>query len=102
MKKTSLRVKIPPEMRKTLSQDVFMSKCALMAESCAGRLEWNHSFKYRGCRINELWSLIPLCHFHHDRESAHRQELDKIMLKRIKHFKADLKEYPRSPLLKLI
>ena len=105
MKRGSMRVAIPAEMREELEGDIFMQWCILWDDwgyQCNGRIEWNHAFKYVGIRRNERWAILPMCRYHHDKEAQYRTYIDKFLRKRIKHFNAtnDFKEkYPRSTLL---
>lgn len=99
----SLRLPIPKDMREELEKDPYMKRCVLESEICDGRIEWNHAFIYAGKRINELWSILPMCHFHHKTEATYRHTLKGIILLRIAHFKAvkDFhKKYPRSDLFR--
>jgi hypothetical protein len=89
-------------MRAELAEDEFMRVCIINDAMCAGRIEWNHAFKYAGIRRNELWGLLPMCSLHHSQEAKWRPLIEQVMRKRIKHFGAeeDFKaKYPKSTLL---
>lgn len=101
-----MQSKIPPAIREQLSEDPFMKKCVIDDSTCEGRIEWNHAFTYKGKRVNELWSLIPQCHHHHDmtRSVNVKWHVEEAMRDRIIFFGAskDFKEkYPRSNLVKI-
>lgn len=60
---------IPSKIREYLAKDKFMTKCIhrYLEESdcCEGRIEWEHAFLYAGKQINEKWSIVPCCTYHH-------------------------------------
>lgn len=97
-------------MREELSQDPFMKKCIIwhyfvgneVLQDCEGRIEWQHSTTYAGKRINELYTILPMCHKHHKEQAKYRAEQDYYVIERMEHFNAtdSFKEkYPRSKLL---
>lgn len=91
-----MRSPIPKEMREQLTADPFMKTCALQGLGCEGRIEWHHAVSYAGKRINELWSIIPLCQYHHRTVGKLTFQVYKVVKERIKHFGADIKEkYPK-------
>ena len=96
----SLRSPIPKEIREVLNDDPVMLFCIFDNSTCKGRTEWHH-WSYAGKRVNELWSIVPLCEKHHRLESAYRTQINAFVRRRIIHFKAKkqfLKDYPRSDL----
>src|SRR5438067_1869663 len=105
MKRSSMRVPIPAEMREQLADDPFMQRCILdnvAGTFCEGRIEWDHSFTYAGKRINEPWALLPVCHAHHMQEASWRTIKADRMISRIHHFGAEeefKRKYPKSLLV---
>ena len=98
----ALRMPIPKEIREKLSESLFMSRCCLEDETCHGRIQFHHHLTYAGRRQNTLYSILPLCAFHHRTEAVHRLELNAVMRARIRHFNAEDSfriAYPRSNLL---
>lgn len=98
-----MRSPIPPAIREELSQDAFMSRCCLEGIGlCDGRIEWHHALRYASKRINELYSILPLCHYHHVHEAAFGGLLEGHLRDRIKHFHAEeefKRLFPKSSLL---
>lgn len=101
MKRASLQFKIPKEIRDVLELDPFMWSC-IMAHECEGKVQWHHAFTYAGKRINELWSLLPLCAKHHYHLTKHIETLCRVALRtRILFFKAFdefTRKFPKSDL----
>lgn len=98
----SMRSSIPPAIREELSNDSYMNECDVANGMCEGKLEWHHAFTYAGKRVNELWSIIPLCHHHHLHEGKIRWVIENRLRDRIKHFHAEkefAQKYPKSNLL---
>jgi hypothetical protein len=97
----AMRSKIPSDIREQLANDPYMDECDVGVD-CDGRLEWHHAFTYAGRRRNELWAIIPLCHYHHVNESKARKLIEQRVRDRIAHFHAEAtfrEKYPRSTLL---
>ena len=101
-----MQCKIPPAMREQLSQDPFMKTCiiekAVPFDSCKGRITWQHAFQYASKRQNQLYTLLPMCEWHHQRQASFRPEQESAMRARIKHFNAEAdfrKKYSKSTLL---
>lgn len=95
MKRGSLRKPIPPDMRDELAQDQFMQRC-IIGTDCNGRIEWNHAATYAGKRINELWSVLPMCTKHHREEARHRAIIKAKVKYRLAHFGIDpFVKYPK-------
>jgi hypothetical protein len=102
MKRSSMRKPIPAELREQLADDPFMQRCILEGPECLGRIEWNHGLAYAGRRINELYTLVPMCHFHHYHEAKYRVAINGAIRSRIRHFNAEHDfrlKYPRSLLV---
>jgi len=101
-----MRSPIPKAIRGQLAEDPYMKECCLKGIGlCDGRIEWHHAFKYASKRQNELWSLLPVCAFHHRHEAAFSGRLNGFLRDRIKHFHAEADfaaKYPRSTLIKSI
>ena len=98
----AMRSPIPAEIRDELSKDPFMQTC-IVAHECEGRVHFDHAFTYAGKRVNERWSILPLCRKHNMGVTQHVQALRRMnLLARIAHFKAEsdfATKYPKSDLL---
>lgn len=97
MKRTPLRRPIPPEQRDRMSQDPFYSKCCIKSAECSGRIEWHHALTYKGTRIDDPWSIVPMCTHHHKEEAKYRREIMKVIYSRVTREQI-LKEYPKMVL----
>lgn len=97
-----MRCPIPQKMRDQLGADPFMKSC-IVANGCAGRVEFDHSFSYAGRRINELWAILPVCTKHNHGVTREVQAArEKYLRERLTHFNVweDARsKYPRSKLL---
>lgn len=96
-----MRSAIPTAIRATLGDDPWMHFCTLDGPVCGGRTEWHHAFTYAGKRVNDLWSLIPLCTKHHKEEARIRPHILDMLRYRIRFFKAEKEfaaKYPKSDL----
>jgi len=98
----AMRSPIPVEIREVLTDDPFMKTC-IVAHDCEGRIHFDHAFTYAGKRVNELWSILPLCRKHNMGVTKHVQALRQMNLRaRIAHFKAETtfkEKYPRQTLI---
>src|SRR5581483_10401830 len=88
MKRESLRSPIPKEIRDQLSKDIWRKECKIYDGKCDGRIQWHHAFTYAGKRINEMWSIIPLCKYHHDYVSRYTERITNLLWFRINKFNA--------------
>lgn len=98
----AMRSPIPPAIRAKLADDPFMTRCIFDNSTCDGRIEWQHALTYGGKRVNELYSILPLCSKHHREQGAYRIQQEAVMSQRIKHFHAEDEfraKYPKSTLL---
>lgn len=91
---------IPKNILTEILVDDYYKKCARHTEkTCKGRVTFEHVFIYAGKQIQEVWSIIPLCEYHHDVLSYQdkgdlQKELNQhIALQRATD--ADLEKYPR-------
>lgn len=86
---------IPPKIRKALANDPDMKRCIICGES--KHIEWHHPLVYAGKQVNELWSFVALCTYHH-RGAGFTQEVREkcqlVVLLKANDF--DLKKYPKS------
>lgn len=98
----SLTSKIPVEIREQLAADPWMSHC-LVAHECSGRIEWHHCWTYRGRRVNELYTIQPLCSRHHREMKKNTVAICTIAMRtRIVQFKAEntfKAKYPKQSLI---
>lgn len=66
--------KIPTELRERLAADPRMKVCAAAhLGDCEGRIEWHHVWIYAGKQINEYWSIVGACHYHHSEVNSNRE-----------------------------
>jgi hypothetical protein len=56
---------IPSKLRDELTNDEFYKKCARNDMQCKGRITWEHALYYKGKQVQEWWSIVPLCWYHH-------------------------------------
>lgn len=81
---------IPKKLRDELSEDPFMSRCVY---GCAGKPEWEHVWIYQGRQINERFSLIPVCTYHHRGAGLDKRYNEYVSLQRATP--EELAKYPR-------
>lgn len=96
-----MRLPIPQSLRDAIDREPFFKSCALWESKCEGRIEIHHAFTYGGRRQNVIWGLLPLCHYHHEKEAQHRQALKEVMRDRLVHYKQEeeaYRIYPKSDL----
>lgn len=79
LKRGSMVKYIPLKMREELAEDLFMKTCCLLSLECKGRIEFHHNLIYAGKRVNEYGAILPVCHYHHEKESKFKKQLDRIM-----------------------
>lgn len=84
---------IPPKLRKQLAEDNYYWKCARENAVCEGRITWEHAWIYSGKQINEVWAIIPLCHYHHQGKGLDKDKNRYLALRRASE--SDLAKYPR-------
>lgn len=65
MKQGSMTRPLTTEARRAITTDSFFKKCCRLNSECDGRITIEHAIEYAGKRIDDAWSLIPLCEFHH-------------------------------------
>jgi hypothetical protein len=57
---------IPPAVKAEILADPYYKTCARADEgTCEGRVTWEHAYIYAGKQVQEKWSIIPLCVYHH-------------------------------------
>lgn len=93
IKRGSMVKPIPLKMREELAEDKFMKTCCLLSLECKGRIEFHHNLIYAGKRINEYGAILPVCHYHHEKESKFKKQLNRIMEFRMTREEKD--KYPR-------
>lgn len=94
LKRGSMVKPIPAKMRAELSEDPFMQECCVRSFSCRGRIQFHHNLIYAGKRINEYGAILPLCEYHHQKESKFKKQLNEIMSSRMTD--ADRAKYPKK------
>jgi len=84
MKRGNLRRPIPEHIRAQLDADPEYHRCALSGIGyCDGRIQWHHYLKVAGRRTDDPEGIIALCEHHHDKESLHKADLDRILMSRV-------------------
>lgn len=88
--------KIPPKLREEMANDVYYYKCCIASQDCRGAIEWHHNLIFANKQVNEMFCILPLCHYHHDIEKRRdiKERLNYIMLNRATH--EQLKKYGRE------
>lgn len=87
--------RIPPTVRSTLESLPRMKLCARRLEGgCGGCITWEHSLIYAGRQVQETWSIIGLCVFHHLGPGLEKEKNVAIAL--IQATPEDLAKYPRA------
>lgn len=82
---------IPKKLREQLAQDPFMKRCCF--PGCSEiRVEWHHVFLYAGKQINERFSIVPACVFHHRGKGFDKRTFERIALSRATQ--EELDRYP--------
>lgn len=94
LKRGSMTKPIPTEMKERFAEDDFMNYCCLAGNNCCGRVQFHHNLIYAGKRINEYGAILPVCEYHHEKESKFKKELNAIMYSRMTN--ADRAKYPRK------
>ncbi len=90
--------KISDKIKKVINSDAFYHVCCLndqYPDECDGRVEQHHNLIYAGKQVDELWAILPVCKYHHDKEKKkpYNDDLDRIMISRTTY--QDRKKYPR-------
>lgn len=104
-----MRMPIQKKIRDTLNDDPWMSQCIIrhyffgneVLKDCEGRIEWQHAMTYSGKRVNELYTILPMCHKHHKEQGKYRAEQDYFIIERCEGFgewAAAQNKYPKSDL----
>lgn len=87
--------KISKKVKDILLADPFMKKCCI-GGMCEGRIEFHHVWIYAGRQIDEVWAIMPACHFHHSKASNPiiKAKFEAASLKRVAD--GDLLKYPKK------
>lgn len=83
----------PKATRERIAQDSYYKKCVRQNEECKGRITIDHAVVYAGKRLNEYWSLIPVCWEHHLGAKFSRNINQAIAYSRATD--EDFKKYPK-------
>lgn len=88
---------IPQGVRDRLSHDPFMKFCVMAGRwECTGAVQWHHAWIYAGRQLQEWWSIVPLCWYHHQGGGLNREFAEYVSLMRLgKGIYAVAKKYPR-------
>jgi len=89
----SLTRPISKAIRERISQDPYYKVCARKNDDCGGRITIDHSMTYKGIRLDDYWSLVPVCWEHHLGGSFNKKINQAIAIHRATD--DDLKKYPR-------
>ena len=85
---------LSPETKKELLADPLIKVCCLKDDTCKGVITFHHAIIYRGRQLDEAWSILSLCEWHHsvgkyqdngifNQEKAERIALNRASLKRL-------------------
>lgn len=86
---------IPIKLRKKINEDPYYKVCARNKEGfCSGRITIEHAFIYARKQISEVFSLIPLCWFHHLGAGLDKRKNQWIAINRATP--ADFARYPKK------
>lgn len=87
---------IDPKNRKKMAADKFYKQCCLKDEHCHGRIEWHHVWIYAGKQIDEIWAIVPVCYYHHQKAGVGevKDKLELVSLGRASD--EDLKRYNKK------
>lgn len=97
----SLLKPLTNKTKKIIESDPFYKQCARIEEgNCSGRITLDHSLYFAGKRLDDWWSLVPVCEFHHsvnkfqDSGDLNKEKHQWIALNRAPL--EDLKKYDRA------
>lgn len=100
----SLRSPIPKDIRDVLNNDPWMARCIIERFfngnlPCEGRIEWQHAMTYGGKRVNERYTILPMCVQHHKQQAKYRLQQEFFIVERCLQFgewATAMKKYPNS------
>lgn len=87
---------IPAKLRALLASDPFMRVCIWNNSDCSGRVEWEHAWTYAGKQVQERWSIVPCCTYHHRGKGLVKEFNQYISLSRATE--EDMQKYARLDL----
>lgn len=92
---------IPPKIKSQLADDPTMQYCCIGNLLCEGKIEWHHVWTYSSNQIQEIWAIVGICKYHHDR--AEIPEIKKLIQYHSlsKATADDLKKYPKKNWMQL-
>lgn len=85
---------MPLKLRKECAEDPYYRKCARKGPDCSGRITFEHVWMYAGKQIQEKFSIIPLCIYHHLGPGLNKKINKFISINRMTE--EDMKKYPRE------
>jgi len=83
---------MPINLRNQCETDPYYQNCARSNYECAGRITWEHALLYVGKQIQEKFSVLPLCEYHHLGKGMKKKYNEIIALSRAT--KEDKLKYP--------
>lgn len=86
---------MPAKLRKECSEDPYYQVCARSNDDCEGRITFEHALIYAGKQIQERFSVIPLCEYHHLGKGLHKKTNEWIAVGRAT--KENKEKYSRFP-----
>jgi len=83
-------------IKKVNFSDPFYKTCCIEDDECSGVIQIHHNFIYASKQVDEPWSALPVCEWHHSKEKRRDigDRLDRVMLSRMKS--EDKAKYPRK------
>lgn len=88
---------IPKELLDQILKDPFYKKCIRAGErQCKGRITFEHAIIYQGRQLNCLWSIVPVCSYHHcvdewqDRGDFNKELHERAALNRAQDYQLQL------------
>lgn len=93
--------KVPKKLREKWAQEDWrgeVRECLRKSEgNCAGRITMEHAIIYAGKQLQDEWSILPICEFHHSVNNFQ----DKGNLNKEKHVWIALNRAPEGRLIEL-
>lgn len=85
---------IPKTLKDDIASDPYYKHCARRSGECEGRITWEHAWIYAGRQINEKWTIIPLCWYHHLGSGLNKEVNQYLSI--VRASENDLRKYPKG------